>query len=211
MTEAVKPKHTPLGSKRQDVKRNRKTIESPVEDVKGKEAARSERKAVTAKPKHRYHVKTGIKASPSEPSCVTPVGNSILPEDVLNCPVCIESFDEMELRFYPCPCGYRVCTMCVHLIKEKADGKCPHCRQGYSSDRAQLLTEIDADVRRIFEKETTRLLQESMKKPVKVIPLKPRRILPIPPDPPARPQPPSLPPSPQIKLTRFSGGMSVWD
>ncbi len=147
----------------------------------------------------------------------------------LICPVCIEKFDDMELRFKPCPCGYRVCAMCIHLIKEKADGKCPNCRTEYSDARAALQDEIDGDLLKMlqqFRNKEAKELQmakahtldlkrkaqgrQSMSKlnpgskhakdkskPIKVSKSPPMVDLP--------------PPSSEIKLTRFTGGISVWD
>lgn len=142
-------------------------------------------------------------------------------EDVLNCPVCVESFDELELRFHPCPCGYRVCAMCVHLIKEKANGKCPHCRQDYSADEARISDEIDSavlellnEVKKARDTADGRVVAKPdlSKRSVMWNRRQSQRLL----APPAaaiaaRSLAPSVPSSPEIKLTRHDGGLSVWD
>lgn len=149
----------------------------------------------------------------SQSCCVTPVSFPVSVEDLLNCPVCIERYDDMELRFFPCPCGYRVCAMCVHLIKEKADGKCPHCREVYSVDRARVSNEIDSDLRRVLDQrmmEDKRIHLNAKRHDVKYSKRRPRPALATPVAPLSPPPPPATPP-PQIKLVRFSGGLSVWD
>ena len=169
-------------------------------------------------------------SQPTDPShsssVVTPLCQSVLDRDRLFCPICVEKFDELELRFTPCPCGFRVCSMCIHLIKEKADGKCPNCRDEYLAERGHLSAEIgkemkhllaearrleDSDVRCIrlptSKSKKTVYAQpqhsgnhiKTFKKPCKVVPLvvaSPQRTVPV---------------EPVTKLTRFTGGMSVWD
>lgn len=152
--------------------------------------------------------------------------------DSLVCPICCEKFEELELRFYPCPCSYRVCTMCVHLIKEKADGKCPNCRETYEEGRQRLEEEVDKGIARILRQvteEEAREARQAKQKPQK-------RIFQSPPKPwlnrshielcekeinrilaahqtsqSTKESSPVSTPAPEIKLTRFSGGLSVWD
>ena len=143
--------------------------------------------------------------------------------DNLCCPICIEKFDEMELRFYPCPCGYRVCAMCIHLIKEKADGKCPSCRVAYSSDRVRVDEEIPKELLNVFRQVSRQEELEAKsaaRKAFLASQRKPRSSF--------RPSlsetlvssPASthsphtvavLVPPPAVKMTRFTGGLSVWD
>ncbi|CAI5956039.1 unnamed protein product [Closterium sp. NIES-65] len=47
------------------------------------------------------------------------------------CPLCIEHLDETEVRFRPCPCGYRVCLFCYERIKLELNSLCPSCRTPY--------------------------------------------------------------------------------
>lgn len=51
------------------------------------------------------------------------------------CPLCIEKFKESENFFYPCPCGYQICSFCFGHLRE-TDPKCPLCRRPYSPDAA---------------------------------------------------------------------------
>ena len=50
------------------------------------------------------------------------------------CPLCISPLTEVEKQFYPCPCGYQICSYCFHKIIEETDKLCPLCRREYSSD-----------------------------------------------------------------------------
>lgn len=109
--------------------------------------------------------------------------------------------------------------MCIHLIKEKTDGKCPNCREDYDQQRCRVSDAIEGDLLLVLEEAK----QEKNKENVSVRPArkprsKPRQLpgykstqLPdlatldviLPPPPP--------PPVPQVRLTRFTGGISVWD
>ena len=48
-----------------------------------------------------------------------------------SCPLCIEAFDSTELLFFPCSCGFQICTFCWNKIKEEGEGRCPSCRTIY--------------------------------------------------------------------------------
>jgi hypothetical protein len=134
--------------------------------------------------------------------------------------------------------------MCVHLIKEKADGKCPHCRALYSDDLVRIRKDIDKEVMSLLKgvqdrerAEQRRLLHisESRKvtsrhesrrshsdRPKKLeVPTfdksgssEGRRIIPK-----LRAPRVAVPKSSaagvtevvDLKLTRFTGGISVWD
>jgi hypothetical protein len=148
-----------------------------------------------------------------------------LSRDSLVCPICVEKFDELELRFYPCPCGYRVCAMCIHLIREKTDAKCPNCRELYAEDRQRLAAEIDKGIAKILRqvsKEEERLATKKQpafptyrpKRPIKHSTYNEKRLDPVVPkvsEKSTKESTPIITPAPEIKLTRFSGGLSVWD
>ena len=148
--------------------------------------------------------------------------------DSLVCPICVEKFEELELRFYPCPCGYRVCAMCIHLIREKADGKCPNCRELYVEDRQRLASEIEKGLARLLrqvskeEEREKRLVFPSPQKPKRPPPrtysekrldkvLANHRFFPKSSEKSTKETSPVSTPVPEVKLSRFSGGMSVWD
>lgn len=147
--------------------------------------------------------------------------------DVLFCPICVEKFDEVELRCYPCPCGYRVCAMCIHLIKEKADGKCPSCRSEYCADLLRISDRIEKNVRlamkeaNLKEKKETDAARKKTLSAQRKRNNKPRLNNGHKSEPCEKakdgsvsrasvPLPPS-PPPPVVKLSRFTGGLSVWD
>lgn len=160
----------------------------------------------------------------------TPCSQTVLDRDRLICPICVEKFDDLELRFTPCPCGYRVCAMCIHLIKEKADGKCPNCRDEYLAERGHLAEEIGMELQNILSASKTEEAVKSAeftqrnpksrnivlprdsgkrKKPGKQLwqDPTPRNVVPL------VVAAPSYPPlvEPVVRLTRFTGGVSVWD
>ena len=154
-----------------------------------------------------------------------------LDQDVLHCPICVEKFDEMELRYFPCPCGYRVCAMCVHLIKEKADGNCPSCRSEYSNERSRVSDRIDKDllaVLRVANMQERKNIEARRKQIESQLPKNHKerkapqlkqsvasrvgkeKLVSIPLKPVAASRPTPTPP-PELRLTRFTGGLSVWD
>jgi hypothetical protein len=163
-----------------------------------------------------------------------------LARDVVFCPICTEKFEELELRFNPCPCGYRICAMCVHLIKEKTDGKCPSCRALYSQDRESLVPEVDSALYKVL-RQVTREEEHAKQKQTRAENRKPvfqnrsdgRHAHDFKPFDNRRldrvlaahkgflssagstkessPVSTVLTPVPTVKLTRFSGGLSVWD
>eukprot|EP00168_Porphyra_purpurea_P014343 TRINITY_DN409_c1_g1_i1.p1 TRINITY_DN409_c1_g1~~TRINITY_DN409_c1_g1_i1.p1 ORF type:complete len:1121 (+),score=137.36 TRINITY_DN409_c1_g1_i1:519-3881(+) len=48
------------------------------------------------------------------------------------CPLCLEDLDATDLSVRACQCGYPVCLLCLHHIREQLNGKCPACRTPYS-------------------------------------------------------------------------------
>lgn len=156
--------------------------------------------------------------------------------DSAYCPICIEPYDDMEWRFYPCPCNYRLCSMCLHQIRI-ADGKCPQCREGYCEAKFRVLSEAEVGPLKRqavtmppfktshFAKENVRQNQRAY--PGKSIPAFHRKQT-SPPVYQAKPTVSELPkdiPKPPTaaipvaattassvpRMQRFSGGMGVWD
>lgn len=159
-----------------------------------------------------------------------------LSRDIIFCPICTEKFDEVELGFIPCPCEYRVCAMCIHLIKEKADGKCPNCRELYLEVRQKVMTQPDRQLVRLFrqvtreeELEKQKQAQQELRRSVfqarsnRPRMLDERRLNQVlnkhkhmftstTPSENLSPDVSSVTPvAPCVKLTRFTGGLSVWD
>ncbi|KAH8739993.1 Not4hp/Mot2p [Cryptosporidium ryanae] len=57
--------------------------------------------------------------------------NSILNNNEVNCPLCMEEMDETDKNFYPCKCRYQICLWCFYHVRDQLDNKCPACRQQY--------------------------------------------------------------------------------
>ena len=190
----------------------------PISERRPKKSRNSCQRLGNKHSSNRSDTRETTTAEVTTPSCAS--GSN---RDILNCPICIEKFDELELRFHPCPCGYRVCAMCIHLIKEKTDGKCPNCRDDYDQRRCRVSDAIEDDLLVVLEEVKQEKNKEKNKENVSVRPArkprsKPRKLpgykstqLPdlapldviLPPPPP--------PPVLQVRLTRFTGGISVWD
>lgn len=50
------------------------------------------------------------------------------------CPICCsQELTGAELDWYPCPCGYQLCSFCFERIS-KESGLCPYCRRKYDPD-----------------------------------------------------------------------------
>ena len=50
------------------------------------------------------------------------------------CPICCsQELKGAELDWYPCPCGFQLCSFCFERIS-KDSGRCPYCRRIYDSD-----------------------------------------------------------------------------
>ncbi|WFD27043.1 RING-type E3 ubiquitin transferase [Malassezia nana] len=60
------------------------------------------------------------------------VRTTSLPQDDMECPLCLEEIDISDANFKPCPCGYQICRFCWHHIKQNLNGRCPACRRKYS-------------------------------------------------------------------------------
>ena len=123
------------------------------------------------------------------------------------CPICVEHLSEMEWRFRPCPCGFRLCAWCLHLIRQ-GDGKCPQCREFYSETRFKDLSEKEAGlyiparishkIKSPKRKVTTSSQAASLQVRAPVAPPAPR----------VAPPPPAAPP---VRIERFRGGLGAWD
>lgn len=51
------------------------------------------------------------------------------------CPLCISKLSEIENDFYPCPCGFQICSFCFQRIMDDPSmRKCPYCRRPYDAD-----------------------------------------------------------------------------
>lgn len=49
------------------------------------------------------------------------------------CPLCISPLGKDECEFYPCPCGYQICSFCFNKIQEEGN-RCPKCRRPFDQD-----------------------------------------------------------------------------
>jgi CCR4-NOT transcription complex subunit 4 len=50
-----------------------------------------------------------------------------------DCAICCEPLNH-DLNFYPCSCGFQLCSMCWHRIKNDESGNCPNCREPYKDE-----------------------------------------------------------------------------
>ncbi|WIA38480.1 hypothetical protein OEZ86_001802 [Tetradesmus obliquus] len=55
-------------------------------------------------------------------------------ETPVECPLCIETLDDTDRDFFPCPCGYQVCLFCYQRLQNEYNNTCPGCRQQYGDD-----------------------------------------------------------------------------
>ncbi|KAF6258772.1 RING/Ubox like zinc-binding domain-containing protein [Scenedesmus sp. NREL 46B-D3] len=55
-------------------------------------------------------------------------------ETPVECPLCIETLDDTDRDFFPCPCGYQVCLFCYQRLQNEYNNTCPGCRQQYGND-----------------------------------------------------------------------------
>ena len=74
-------------------------------------------------------------------------------DEVDVCPLCVETFDVTDARFFPCAsCKFQVCRLCVSQLRsEPSSWRCPGCREPYDeakfvlvSDEAQHGTEDES-------------------------------------------------------------------
>ncbi|EAX96216.1 hypothetical protein TVAG_227110 [Trichomonas vaginalis G3] len=54
--------------------------------------------------------------------------------EVKVCPLCISDLSASEYDFYPCPCGYQICSFCFERIISEFTKCCPLCRRPYDED-----------------------------------------------------------------------------
>jgi hypothetical protein len=81
------------------------------------------------------------------------------------CPICANDLIGTDQNFVACPCQFKVkaeinfelsqvCAMCVHCIREEADGKCPNCRRTYDEKNFRLVEYLFLSRLRILPAET---------------------------------------------------------
>lgn len=58
-------------------------------------------------------------------------------EDVPTCPLCLEELDATDRAVRACQCGYQVCLLCLHTIREQLNQRCPACRTPYEEQNFQ--------------------------------------------------------------------------
>lgn len=46
-------------------------------------------------------------------------------------PLCLSYLNYSDYHFYPCKCGFQICTFCFDKIKENSINKCPNCKHSY--------------------------------------------------------------------------------
>ena len=127
------------------------------------------------------------------------------------CPICIEPFNDLERRLIPCPCNYRLCTWCLHQIRQYGDNKCPICRDLYSEHKFQTdYAPSFSSTPRITNEPPPRPRQRHKKHIVSAAPIvhvtQCKTQLERQPPPTNARVPPPIP-----RLQRFAGGLSVWD
>jgi hypothetical protein len=99
-------------------------------------------------------------------------------DEMEDCPICVEPFDESDRMFLPCQCNYRVCMFCVRRLMTEFDGRCPGCRSVYNEANFRI-REIDPEEverRKLREKqknqEKLRQQQQASKQAASQIPQK---------------------------------------
>lgn len=50
-------------------------------------------------------------------------------DDIVDCPLCMETLEVDDINFFPCECGYQICRFCWHRIRTDGNGLCPACRK----------------------------------------------------------------------------------
>mmetsp|Transcript_39984 Transcript_39984/g.125587 ORF Transcript_39984/g.125587 Transcript_39984/m.125587 type:complete len:872 (-) Transcript_39984:79-2694(-) len=51
------------------------------------------------------------------------------------CPLCCEEMESTDLALLPCPCGYQICLLCLHKIRNEGNKQCPACRSEYEEEK----------------------------------------------------------------------------
>ena len=65
--------------------------------------------------------------------CSVPDATSLLQDDnVEDCPVCLDTFDDTLRRPRTLPCGHTVCTLCSNELKAQGAVTCPTCRVSHA-------------------------------------------------------------------------------
>lgn len=74
-------------------------------------------------------------------------------EEVALCPLCLEELDLTDTSMVPCHCGYQMCLLCYHRLKQQARPCCPACRAPYTAESTTIFpvdpTIAAADLKRI--------------------------------------------------------------
>lgn len=66
-------------------------------------------------------------------------------DEVPQCPLCLEDLDATDLSVRACQCGYPVCLLCLHHIRQQLNGKCPACRTPYSEENFVVIDKVDPE------------------------------------------------------------------
>lgn len=59
-------------------------------------------------------------------------------DDVPTCPLCLEELDATDRAVKACQCGYQVCLLCLHTIREQLNQRCPACRTPYEEQNFKI-------------------------------------------------------------------------
>ncbi|XP_045117472.1 RING finger protein 224-like [Portunus trituberculatus] len=57
-------------------------------------------------------------------------------DNVEDCPVCLNTFDDTHRRPRNLPCGHTLCTPCINELKEQGAVTCPTCRVSHALPEA---------------------------------------------------------------------------
>lgn len=88
-----------------------------------------------------------------------------------DCPICCEQLNH-DLNFFPCQCGFQICSLCWNRIKHDEGNLCPNCRGSYADEpyRFKPLTEKQEELMRQRDQRSNNNIVAAVVKP-KVAPL----------------------------------------
>jgi hypothetical protein len=88
-------------------------------------------------------------------------------DEMEDCPICVEPFDESDRLFLPCHCNYRVCMFCVRRLMTEFDGRCPGCRSVYNEAnfRQRELSSEEIERRKLKEKQRAQAAKQKANAP----------------------------------------------